>query len=205
MIFDLLSGQLNIVTFITWLLALAVAVTIHEFAHAFASWKLGDPTAKLAGRLTLNPKAHFDTLGTLFLLFTGFGWGKPVPFNPLNFSEPLKDAALVSLAGPASNLLLALSLSLLGHLHHNTLIFLLPIILLNLNLGVFNLLPIAPLDGFQIVSGALPQKLSFEWEKLRGYGFFFLLLLLLPLGGSSLLEMVLSPVLNFLVSLLLPS
>ena len=203
MIFDLLSGQLSITAFIVLVLALLVAVTVHEFAHAWTSWKLGDPTAKLSGRLTLNPKAHFDPLGTLLLLFTGFGWGKPVPFNPLNFAEPLKDAALVSLAGPLSNLLLALALSQLARLQSSLSALLLPIIILNINLGVFNLLPIAPLDGFRIVSGVLPKKLAFKWEKLGSYGILFLLILLLPLGESSLLEATLSPILRFLVSLFL--
>jgi len=202
MIFGLLSGQIGIISFIIWILSLISAVTVHEFAHAAAAWKLGDPTAKLSGRLTLNPKAHLDPLGTFLLLLTGFGWGRPVPVNVTSFEDPLKDYALTSLAGPASNLLLAFLLSFLGRLTGSTLV-LAPLIVMNINLGVFNLLPIAPLDGYRVVSGALPQKLAAGWENLSNLGPIFLLLLLLPIGGGSPLEAVLSPTLNFFINLLL--
>lgn len=204
MIPDLLSGQLSILTFIIWLSALVVAVTIHEFAHAWTSWKLGDPTAKLSGRLTLNPRAHFDLLGVLFLLSTGFGWGKPVPINPAYFSDPPKDTALVSLAGPASNLTLAAILSVIARIFPPTLLLLLPLIILNLNLAIFNLLPFSPLDGFKIISGVLPPNLSQKWEGLKPYGFLVIFLLLaIPLGRASTLEAVLFPLQSFLLSLLL--
>ena len=200
MIRNLISGRTNIFGFATGLIALISAVTVHEWAHAWAAWKLGDPTAKLKGRLTLNPKAHFDTLGTLFLVITGFGWGKPVPINPLNLMDPLKDTALISLAGPVSNLLLAICAALLTKLYSSMLPLLLPVIILNLNFGIFNLLPIAPLDGFKIVSGALPKKLVPEWEKLRSYGFLILIMILFPFGKNSLLESALSPIFRLLIS-----
>src|SRR3990167_10883511 len=103
----------NPLLLILWLAALIIAVTIHEFAHAFAADRLGDPTPKLMGRLTLNPLAHLDVLGTLMLLIARFGWGKPVQIDPFNLQNPRRDSALIALAGPLSNLLLAVVLSLI--------------------------------------------------------------------------------------------
>jgi len=98
----------NPLLLILWLAALIIAVTIHEFAHAFAADRLGDPTPKLMGRLTLNPLAHLDVLGTLMLLIARFGWGKPVQFDPFNLRHPRRDSAIISLSGPVANFLLAL-------------------------------------------------------------------------------------------------
>src|SRR3990167_6638057 len=98
--------------FFIYLIALLVAIAIHEFSHAFAADYLGDPTPRLAGRLKLNPLIHIDTLGLLFLLFFGFGWGKPVGFDPFNLKNPRRDAAIISLAGPISNFILAIILAL---------------------------------------------------------------------------------------------
>src|SRR3990172_11954241 len=97
----------NPLSFVFWLLGLTVAITVHEFAHAYAAERLGDPTPRLMGRLTLNPLAHLDPLGTLMLLIARFGWGKPVQFDPFNLRHPRRDSALISLAGPASNLIMA--------------------------------------------------------------------------------------------------
>src|SRR3989344_7675802 len=101
----------NPIFLILWAGSLVIAVTIHEFAHAWAAEQLGDPTPRLAGRLTLNPLAHLDPIGTLCLLIFRFGWGKPVPFDPFNLANPRRDSALISLAGPASNIALAVVLS----------------------------------------------------------------------------------------------
>ena len=109
--FNLLSGDL--LSTIIFIFSLVVAITIHEFSHAFAAEKLGDPTARLSGRLSLNPLAHLDPMGTLALFLVGFGWGKPVPIDEYNLRYPRRDAAIISLAGPGSNLLLAIILSLL--------------------------------------------------------------------------------------------
>src|SRR3990172_6432841 len=103
----------NPITFIFSLVALVVAISIHEFAHAAAADRLGDPTPRLQGRLTLNPLAHLDPIGTLMLLLIRVGWGKPVQFDPYNLKNPRRDAALISLAGPASNLILAIVLALI--------------------------------------------------------------------------------------------
>lgn len=203
----------NPLLFILYGLALLVAITIHEFSHAAMADHLGDPTARLAGRLKLNPLVHIDMMGLLFLLFFGFGWGKPVPFDAYNLKEPRKDAALISFAGPLSNLILAIILSILLRLlnlfeSHIIFSFLsaifIPIIYLNVILGVFNLLPINPLDGFKIVGGFLSDEAARQWYQLERYGLIFLLLLILPLGGSSMLNSIITPIISFIIKLLIP-
>jgi len=203
----------NPIYFIISLISLAVALTIHEFSHAAMSDHLGDPTARLSGRLSLNPLVHFDTFGLMFLLFFGFGWGKPVMFDPYNLKNPRKDAALISLAGPASNLILAVICSILLKLF---ILFKLPIlatiglvffpslIIINVSLGIFNLIPINPLDGFKIVGGILTEEKAREWYQLERYGIFFLILLFIPIGGSSMMDMFLRPVISFILNLLIP-
>lgn len=203
----------NPLYFLISIIALFIAITIHEFAHAWMADHLGDPTPRLAGRLTLNPLAHIDIFGLLFLFVSGFGWGKPVPFDAFNLKNPKKDAALISLAGPFSNLILALILSLLIRLF---ILFklsffiaigylLLPVIYLNIILAIFNLLPVSPLDGFKIFGGLLPDEKAQEWYQLERYGFIFLLLLILPIGRSSMLDMIIKPVIDFLFQLSVPS
>lgn len=181
--------------------ALIVSICIHEFSHALAAYKLGDPTAKYLGRLTLNPKAHLDPVGTLFLLFVGFGWGKPVPFNPLNLKNPKRDAALISLAGPASNFILAVILSLpFKYLGINSLtgVFLGLTILYNLTLGFFNLIPFGPLDGNKIVYGFLPYNLSVQWEDFQRYGTYILMFLVL----TNSTEKILTPLVDTTMKIL---
>lgn len=204
----------NPLGFFFWLIALVVAITIHEFAHALAAERLGDPTPRLMGRLTLNPLAHLDPLGTIMLLVARFGWGKPVQFDPFNLRHPRRDSAIISLAGPVSNLLLATACSVLLHLlftfHFSFFTFLVfglfqPLIVLNVVLAVFNLIPIHPLDGFKIVGGILTEDYARQWAELEGYGMIFLILLILPLaGGASPISQLISPVINFFLSILLP-
>ncbi len=204
----------NPLVFVLWVIALLMAITIHEASHAFVADKLGDPTARLMGRLTLNPFAHLDLLGTVFLLLVRFGWGKPVQIDPFNLRNPRRDAALISLAGPVSNLILAAVLALVLRLvplfplpltiHLTLQLFLVPIIILNVTLAIFNFLPISPLDGYKIVAGILPKNLVPQWVELEGFGLIFLLFLLLPLGGNSLLNDVFNPILTFILNLLLP-
>jgi len=190
--------------FLVIAVALILSVTIHEFAHAYAAHKLGDSTAKNLGRLTLNPLAHLDPLGTLSLLFLGFGWGKAVPVNYYNLKNPKKDAAVISFAGPGSNFAMALLLTvgvkiieqilIPGEGFPNTGLSLIirgliyPIILYNILLGLFNLLPIEPLDGFKIVTGILPPKLSVQWVQLAPFGIFILIFLAATGGISRLLS-----------------
>lgn len=207
---DLFSSPL---TFLFTFVALVVGITIHEFSHAFVADRLGDPTARLAKRVTLNPLAHLDPLGTLILVFLGFGWGKPVPFDPFNLKNPKTDSALISVAGPLSNLILATLASLILHLVAFVFVgplamiiqaLLIAIIRLNIVLAVFNVLPIHPLDGFKIVGGLLPDDRAAEWSELSHYGMVFLFLLLVPWGGRSILSGILYPVVFFVSSLLIP-
>ena len=193
---------------------LVIAISVHEFSHALASDKLGDPTARINGRLTLNPKAHLDPIGTLFLLVAGFGWGKPVPFDPFNLKDPKRDAAIISFAGPFSNLIMAVLASIIIRI-----LFLIPsfsinIILVNilslfvyfnLILAIFNLLPFHPLDGFKVVAGLLPKKYYYEWMDLQRYGMIFLFMLIFPIFGRSAIISIVSPVVDFMLSVLIPS
>ncbi len=192
--------------FILNILGLLVAVTIHEFSHAWMADYLGDPTPRIQKRLSLNPLSHLDPYGVLFMLLVGFGWGKPVVFDPFNLKNPRRDAALISIAGPISNLILAIILAILVRLFPAILVFAFPVIVINVALGVFNLLPIAPLDGFKIVGGILSKKQAKQWYELERYGFIFLLLLLIPFfGKSSLLSILIQPPVSFILSILLPT
>ena len=202
----------NPLLFVIYLSALLVAIAIHEFSHAWAADYLGDPTPRLQGRLNLNPLIHIDNICMLFLLFFGFGWGKPVEFDPYNLKEPRRDAAIISLAGPSTNIILAIVLSLLLKLFIvlqlnfliiiGSLIFV-PMIRMNIVLGVFNLLPIHPMDGFKIVGGILSEEKAREWYSLQKYGMIFLILLIFPIAGSSMLSNILQPIVDFLTNLLI--
>ncbi len=178
--------------------ALLIAISVHEFMHAWTANYLGDPTAKYARRVTLNPIAHLDPIGTLMIFLVGFGWGKPVPINPNNFQNPRLGSALTSLAGPMSNLLMAIALALLLKIPivNGTLFaqFLLITIQLNLVLMLFNLIPIPPLDGSKVLALVFPE---IENPKLQIYGIFILLALLF-FGGS-----IFSTVVSFLMKLLI--
>jgi Zn-dependent protease len=178
--------------------ALVLSISVHEFSHALAANALGDSTAKDMGRLTLNPKAHLDPIGTLFLLFIGFGWGRPVPFNPGNLKNIKRDSAIISLAGPLSNFIMAVVFALIIRLVPGREIlglFLYMAILYNLMLGFFNLIPLGPLDGNKIVYGFLPNTFAVQWVEIQRYGTYLLLFLilfnftekiLLPLVGISM-------------------
>lgn len=206
MLLELLAGQIGLYEMLVWLVALILAVTVHEFAHAFVAEKLGDNTARLLGRVTLNPLAHLDPLGTLMILLTRFGWGRPVPINPLNFENPLRDGALVSLAGPAANLVTASLLAIPVRLDLWWGALLLPLIFLNVGLAVFNLLPVFPLDGFKVVEGVLPLDLAAAWQKTAPYGFYLIVFLVLfPLGNFSLLSSFVLPLAQTILRILLGS
>jgi len=201
------------VQFVVWLIALLIAIDVHEFAHALSATRLGDPTPKLQGRLTLNPLAHLDPLGTLMLIIVRFGWGKPVQFDPYNLQNPRRDAAIISLAGPVSNLITATVFSIILNFVipiAPSLYFLnaiLPtIIFLNIILAIFNLLPIHPLDGGKILVGILPHNDAVKIDLfLKQYGVFLLILLIFPIwGGVSPVLYLLSPIINIFTSILLP-
>jgi len=157
---------------------LIFALCFHEFAHGFIAYKLGDDTAQRQGRLTLNPLAHLDPIGSLMILFVGFGWAKPVPVNPLNLNDRHSGMIKVAFAGPASNLLLAF---LAGCLLRTVNIFDIPIsqtfltviyyfLIINIQLAIFNLIPIAPLDGSQIFGTLIGRKNPELAWKLQVYG-----------------------------------
>ncbi|MHC4357940.1 MAG: site-2 protease family protein [Planctomycetota bacterium] len=157
---------------------------MHEFSHALAADKLGDPTARYEGRLTLNPIAHLDPVGTLCLFVAHFGWGKPVPINPRYFRHPLRDDMIVSACGPLSNLLMAMAMGvILQASAENSLIpvrsylfyFLRMGLIINLSLCFFNLLPLYPLDGSHILRGLLPRSLVPEFDHISSYSPFILL------------------------------
>lgn len=195
---------------------LIAAVTIHEFAHAWAADRLGDPTARAEGRLTLNPLSHIDPIGTLalplsLLFISGgtfsYGWGKPTPFDPYNLENPKKDVALISIAGPISNLLLAiLAAILLRILPPITSIFLYPLIMTNVAIAIFNLFPIGPLDGQKILFGILPRDMAYEFQSISNrYGTMLLILFIFPFfGGEAPISALMNPILNFVLNLLLP-
>ena len=196
-----------------FLISIIITVSVHEFAHAKTADYLGDPTADLAGRVTLDPRSHLDPIGSILFLLAGFGWGKPVPFDPYNLKNPIRDAAIISFAGPASNFVMAIAgaiiLRLLALVEPTAITtigsgFIQIFILVNIILGIFNMLPIAPLDGFKIVGGFLSEKLAVQWYSLERYGLLFLLFFIFPFaGGRSMLETFVRPVITYVTNLLI--
>lgn len=194
--------------FLIWAIGLILAISIHEYAHARSADQLGDPTPRSQGRLTLDPRAHLDPLGTLALLFLGFGWGRPVQFDPYNLRNPRRDSAIIAIAGPISNLLFALVLSVIMRfvdlpIIHDSLFIIL--ITMNISLAIFNLVPIFPLDGEKILGGILSPELYREYSNImRQYGTIILILMLLPIaGGTSPISALISPIISFITKLLL--
>ena len=184
-----------------YIIAILIALSVHEWAHGFVAWRLGDPTAKYEGRLTLNPIAHLDPLGTIMFVIIGFGWGKPVPVNPRYFRNMKRDMSLTSLAGPFSNLCLAIVAIVLLRLFFSDVLSpspgsLLPhgggasitqfvadilksSLFVNLGLMAFNLLPIAPLDGSKILLPFIPVRYEVPYYQFMQYGPYILLVLIL--------------------------
>jgi len=206
--------------FITELIILAppllFALTFHEFAHGFVAYRLGDPTARDAGRLTLNPLKHLDPIGTIAFFFIKFGWAKPVPVNPSYFRNPKKDMLWVALAGPMTNLALAVISAIVtkGIWLLATMLpysataeaILVPLngmliasVWINLVLCIFNFLPIPPLDGSRILTGLLPNDLARSYLRVERYGF----IIILVLAFSGILSKVIMPVISFANSFLL--
>lgn len=159
-----------------WAIRIAVilfAVTIHEYAHGKAALSLGDPTAKNAGRLTLNPLSHLDPVGTVFLLFFHFGWAKPVPVDTRYFAHRKRDTILMALSGPVSNLAAAAVIGIfIRYYNINWEIYrfiMIYALLINIGLGLFNLIPIPPLDGSHVLENILPEKAMYRFYKIRRY------------------------------------
>lgn len=185
----------------SFIIAVLIAVSIHEWAHAYAAYKLGDPTAKYDDRLTINPLAHLDPVGTILFLLVGFGWGKPVPVDPRYFKRPVRDNAIVAFAGPFSNLVLAfLAFGIAMALGLNTQVLAAtgaliapnnqPVLLtfigqvlgdllhINLVLMAFNLLPVPPLDGSKIIRIFLPYEYEYQYQQYLQYGPWILIVLI---------------------------
>lgn len=207
-------GDFNLIEMLLRVPPLLFALTVHEFAHAWVAYRCGDPTARNLGRLTFNPIAHLDPLGTICLLFAPFGWAKPVPVNPYNFRQPRRDDILVSLAGVGANLATALTVGLLirlaVHLGFNpavsqvtlTLWVMLHLLLImSVGLALFNLIPIPPLDGSHVLRNLLPTDMALTYERLAPVTSIVFLVLVV----SGVLGRVLGPPLYFLVGLLLGS
>ncbi|MBP3401580.1 MAG: site-2 protease family protein [Clostridia bacterium] len=214
----------NPIYYILSALAALIALTIHEFSHAYAAYKMGDDTAKNFGRLTLNPIKHIDPIGAICMIFLHVGWAKPVPINMRNFKNPRKGFAITAAAGPLSNLILAFVSALLYLLFYalvrdvrtdsdfvfnliiNTLIFLSVFHSINIGLAIFNLLPIPPLDGSRLLGLVLPEKIYYtilKYEQKIYYGVLAWLLVgdYVAYGLRSIPLIAASPVLNFIVGI----
>ncbi|MEA3544203.1 MAG: site-2 protease family protein [Thermodesulfobacteriota bacterium] len=191
-----------------------LAIILHEVAHGYIAELFGDPTARLLGRLTLNPIKHLDPIGTIAIFIFGFGWARPVPVNPGNFRRPRRDMVWVAMAGPATNLLLAILSALLlrglGLLDqssigasHTFIQFTTPVkmmagfsLYINVLLGVFNLIPVPPLDGGRILTGVLPERQATLVSRLEPFGFVLILFLVF---FTDMWSLVLGPIINTLV------
>jgi len=180
--------------FLLRLPALIIALTFHEFFHGFAAYLLGDRTAKRDGRLSFNPLKHIDPIGMILILVVGFGWAKPVMVNPYNLKNPKQDMAIIAIAGPLSNFIMAFVVSLIhvvfwitigrygGVGADNISLFLEVLALINIVLGVFNMIPIPPLDGSKLFGAILPDHLYFRYIGFR-HG--FILLIVLIMSGAT--------------------
>ncbi|OGC90290.1 MAG: hypothetical protein A2W25_05970 [candidate division Zixibacteria bacterium RBG_16_53_22] len=188
-----------------------LSISFHESAHAYVAYRFGDPTARDLGRVTLNPLPHINIPGLIAIMLSPFGWAKPVPVNPYNLRNPIRDNLWISLAGPASNLILAAIFGAIFQLTHSlfppsagglyAVTFIQNCVVLNLMLMTFNLIPIPPLDGFHILEGLVSTE---TYIKLQGlYKFGPLLLLALVLLGGNILGAIISPVIRIIGGFLL--
>lgn len=189
-----------------------LCLMVHEICHGLTALSLGDPTARSMHRLSLNPLRHIDLFGLLMMFAVGFGWAKPVPVDPRYFKDPKKGMALTALAGPVSNFMLAFSLILLSkgiYLYANytptwngIFNFLLSTAILSIGLGLFNLIPIPPLDGSKVLGALLPDQTYFKLMRYERYGMLLLILLFLTNAGGGLISRAITAVYTTMVNLL---
>ncbi len=191
--------------------AVFIGFSFHEFAHGMAAYYMGDDTAKASGRLTLDPAAHIDPMGLLMLIIFRFGWAKPVPINPANFKNRKKGMILVSLAGPLMNFLIAtIVLFLYGFIYLKfgiqNIVFdkiMTNIYFINIGLGVFNLIPIPPLDGSKILASALPSRIEYKFYQYEQYSYILLLILIFTNTINYILSPMFYYVQNFIYKLVI--
>lgn len=209
---NIMTGGVNLLSLVLSLPGVLIAITFHEFAHAFAAVKLGDETPKMQGRLSLNPLSHLDPIGIIMLIFAHIGWGKPVEINPRNFKGRISTSAaeaIVSVAGPLMNFILALVFSLIftaltkfvPALNGIVAIIILDIIIINIGLGVFNLIPLPPLDGSKILAHFLPinaRRWFVEHENI--FYIAFIIIWLTPIA-SRITSPIINAILNFLLNI----
>lgn len=194
MLFGLFNGADMSTFFISMLYripAMLIALSFHEWAHAFAAYKMGDPTARNLGRLSLDPFKHLDLIGTIMILLVGFGWAKPVPVNPRNFRKLRRDDNIVSLAGCAVNLILGFlftgvlfALVASGFTNEIVLTIVRYIILVNIGLGIFNLIPIPPLDGYHVFKNIFVRIAPNFLFQIERYGQFILIFIILAASDA---------------------
>lgn len=193
----------QIIIYIFIAIASLISLTLHELSHAYVAHLLGDDTAKNSGRLTLNPLAHIDIVGLLCLIVFRIGWAKPVPVNPYNFRNRKSSMLLVSLAGPLTNLILAILAARIFAFTASTSyylsLFILLFVRINIGLAVFNILPFPPLDGSKIIASLLPEKLEHFFYKYERY----LYIIVLIMYFTGIISKVLYPAINFLYDLFL--
>ena len=190
---------------LTSLPGIIIAMVIHEWAHARVAYALGDPTPKMMGRLTLNPAAHIDLIGLLMLFIVHFGWAKPVQVNPYNFSNPRRYDILVSIAGPFANfatafvtLIVMIILAKMNFpMSEGMQLVFSSIMIININFGIFNLIPIPPLDGFHVVKQILPYELSVKFESLERYSMIILIVILM----TPVLSIIFVPMQRFVLGI----
>ena len=208
-LFQYVSNPTALFSLLVSIPGVLIAITFHEYAHGFVAYKLGDNTAKAEGRLSLNPLAHLDPVGTLLLLFAGFGWGKPVHVNPSNYTRKIsmeKGEALVSIAGPLTNIILAFVFAIIyfaiykfatasflsSTVGYVILLLLSAAISINVGLGIFNLIPLPPLDGSKIIMPFLPYNAK-QWLKSNEQIFYIIFVVLWITG---LTGVIISPAIN---------
>ena len=180
------SAKILIITVV----AALIAISMHELSHGYVSYKLGDPTPKEDGRLSINPFAHLDIMGTLCLIFFNFGWAKPVKVNPYYYKNHKRGMVLVAIAGPMMNFIIAffsflgigiilkITNGYLGEIYYNIYLFLQYLAFINIGLGVFNLIPVPPLDGSKVLGAIIPEDKYFSYMKFEKYGYIALMILL---------------------------